>query len=211
MWLDSMSILKHSLLCAVYAMTDQPSLLSSGYVLNVTASTITTMYPFRSHGTAPQSRSFSARPLFFFPSVRLSQSTFQEQVFTLWLLKVGHGNDVDDDGTITFDIRMHVPNVEALITAIYPNIDKVVPPLLYFLDRVILAPQNTDIEKLNFSNLQRFPCPDRVFYSADNVKTELGINPDFEHIPVEYLCSIDASGLPPSNLHLKIRCPLILL
>jgi len=40
---------------------------------------------------------------------------------------------------------------------------------------------------------------------------ELGIYSDSHHVPVEYLRSIEASGLPPGELHVKEGCPLILL
>ena len=56
-----------------------------------------------------------------------------------------------------------------------------------------------------------FPSHESIFYSADSIETEPGVFSQSEHIPTEYLRSIDASGLPPGELHLKPGCPLILL
>ena len=51
-----------------------------------------------------------------------------------------------------------------------------------------------------------------VFTSADSVDREAGADGDLnEALPVEYLRSLDASGLPPGELKLKPGCPLILL
>jgi hypothetical protein len=88
--------------------------------------------------------------------MRLARSTLNEQDFANLLLDVGHGRNNDTDGTIVFDPEMHVLNSKALINYIYPNIDKVVPPLSYFLDHIILAPRNSDVVDLNAAILNRF-------------------------------------------------------
>lgn len=144
-------------------------------------------------------------------NMRLAQSTLDEQDFANWLLDVGHGRNIDADGTIAFDPDMRVLDSNTLINYIYPNIDKVVPPPSYFLDRIILAPRNSNVDDLNTAILNRFPGPETISYSADSVETEPGINSEPDNIPVEFLRSIDASGLPPGELHLKRGCPLILL
>jgi hypothetical protein len=144
-------------------------------------------------------------------NMRLAQSTVDEQDFANWLLDVGHGRNIDCDGMIPFDSDMRAPDSDALVNYIYPNIDKVVPPPLYFLDRIILTPRNSDVDDINAAILNRFPGPESVFYSADSVETEPGTNSNSEDIPVEFLRSTNASGLPPGELHLKPGCPLILL
>lgn len=50
-----------------------------------------------------------------------------------------------------------------------------------------------------------------MLYSADKVVTKRGADLVDDAIPVEYLNTLEATGLPPGNLHLKIGCPLILL
>jgi len=144
-------------------------------------------------------------------NLRLSRSTTDKLHFADWLLDVGHGKDIDVKGTIPFDTNMHVPDPETLIHHIYPNIDCVVPPPSYFLDRIILAARNSDIDDLNRAILDLFPGQETTFYSAESVETDPGVFSQSHHIPTVYLRSIEASGLPPGELHLKHGCPLILL
>ena len=144
-------------------------------------------------------------------NMRLHQSTMEERRFADWLLAVGHGETIDSEGTIPFDEDMRVPNTDALIQDIYPNIDQVLPPPSYFLERIILAARNSDVHDLNSAILNRFPGHEYVFNSADCIEMEDGLSSEAAQIPVEYLRSIEASGLPLGELHLKLGCPLILL
>lgn len=144
-------------------------------------------------------------------NMRLEQSTIEERRFANWLLDVGHGTNIDSNGTIPFDIEMRVPDSETLIRCIYPNIDRVLPPASFFLDRIILAARNSDVDDLNNAILTMFPGRQSTFYSADSIETEPGIFSDSHDIPIEFLHSIRASGLPPGELRIKLGCPLILL
>lgn len=106
---------------------------------------------------------------------------------------------------------MRVPDVDTLINHIYPNIENIIPPPAYFLDCILLAARNTDVEELNNAILIRFPGQQSTFYSVDSIETDADVYTDSHHIPVEYLRSLNPSGLPPGELHLKPGCPLILL
>jgi len=142
----------------------------------------------------------------------LSSTLLNEECqFVEWLLSVGCGEGIANDGTIPFDPRMRVDTPEDLITSIYPHIDQVVPPPQYFLDRVILAPRNTDVDRLNDSVLMKLPGDETVLYSADSIENEPGADDYQEPLPVEVLRSLKPSGFPPGELHLKMGCPLILL
>ena len=135
----------------------------------------------------------------------------EEQVFADWLLSIGHGENISNEGTIPFNPRMRVDDANSLIKAIYPHINEAVPSPQYFLDRIILTPRNSDVNQINASVLQRMPGSEIVFHSADSVKMEPGADKEPEALPVEFLRSLEASGLPPSELRLKPGCPLILL
>src|SRR6266566_925476 len=143
--------------------------------------------------------------------MHLAQLTLDKQDFANWLIDIGHGRNIDSDGTIMFDLDMCIPNSNALINYIYLNIDQVVPLPLYFLNHIILTPRNSDVDNLNAAILNCFPRPESSFYSTDSIKTESGVISEPKYIPTEFLHSINASGLPPRKLHLKPSCPLILL
>ena len=64
---------------------------------------------------------------------------------------------------------------------------------------------------LNNTILDHLQGEKTTLYSADKVVTERGADLVDDAIPVEYLNTLEATGLPPGNLHLKIGCPLILL
>ena len=134
-----------------------------------------------------------------------------EQSFADWLLLVGHGKDIDEIGTIAFDPQMRVNDLTSLITSIYPNLSNFIPPSQYFLDRMILAPKNTDVDFLNSTILEDMPGDDAMFYSADSIESEPGTDSEQESIPVEFLCSLESSGLPSGELRVKPGCLLILL
>jgi hypothetical protein len=135
----------------------------------------------------------------------------EEQAFADWLLSVGHGEGVDNKGTIAFDPKMRVPTPDKLITSIYPYIEDAVPPAQYFLDRMILAPRNVDVDDLNAAVLDRMPGQKMILYSADSIEPELCSVEEPEQLPIEFLRTLEAPGLPPGELHLKPGCPLILL
>lgn len=76
---------------------------------------------------------------------------------------------------------------------------------------MILAPRNTDVNLLNTSMLANMPGQEFIFYSADTIENELGADDYVEQFPVEYLRSLEASGLPSGELHMKPGCSLLLL
>jgi hypothetical protein len=82
----------------------------------------------------------------------------------------------------------------------------------YFLDHMILAPQNLDVSDVNNNILNRMAGDEHVYYSVDEVIQEHGADPE-DDMPVtpEFLRSINSSSLPPGELRLKVGCPLILL
>jgi hypothetical protein len=100
-----------------------------------------------------------------------------------------------------------------LITSVYDNLNDhgSVPPAPFFHDRAILAPRNDDICSLNSTILTRLPGVKRIYNSADSYSIKSPGRDDNPNIPVEFLHTLNASGLPVAKLHLKIGCPVILL
>ena len=85
-------------------------------------------------------------------------------------------------------------------------------PPEYFLNWMILAPQNIDIGEINQEILDQMAGDSQRYISADELICKPGADPrDDEPIPIEYLRSVNSSSLPPGDLNLKIGCPVILL
>ncbi|KAF5349437.1 hypothetical protein D9758_014620 [Tetrapyrgos nigripes] len=138
-----------------------------------------------------------------------------EEGFAHWLLDVGHGRTTDESSSdIPFPSQMRVQSEDNLINFVYPNLDGPSHPSRYFTDRIILAARNHDVDDINNNILNRMPGEATICYSADTIVTEAGAD---DHsslnnaIPTEHLRSLNSSGLPPGELHLKVGCPLILL
>ena len=100
-------------------------------------------------------------------------------------------------------------NKEDFVRWCYPDIDQPVTTL-NVLGRAILAPKNKHVDEINNIALSLMQGNVHCFQSADSVREK---NDDNEAglFPVDYLNSINASGLPPHMLSLKIGSPLLLL
>jgi len=102
----------------------------------------------------------------------------------------------------------------SLINNIYAGIDSQnIPPPEYFKNRTILAARNGDVDDINMDILRKMCGDERMYFSADEVHQpkDTEDNDQAEAFPVEFLHSLNALGLPPGELTLKIGCPLILL
>jgi hypothetical protein len=137
----------------------------------------------------------------------------EEAEFAKWLLDVGNGTVNDTDGAVELPDSMVTQNSDALIDSIFPGIRGPTPPPNYFLERSILAARNGDVDGLNDDILKLMTGEHRTFISADKITNEAGAD-DFQvndAMPPEYLRSLDASGLAPGELSMKVGCPIILL
>ena len=134
--------------------------------------------------------------------------------FSKWQLEVGHGQHIDEQGTIRLPdhFKCAENTIASLIQTIYPGVNQLpLPPDNYFAERTILTSQNDDVDDINEEMLRQFPGEEREFMSADSVKGN-GDNCEGELLyPVEYLNSINCSGLPLSKLKLKVGCPVMVL
>jgi len=151
--------------------------------------------------------------LYLHQNMCLDQGSADAQQFAQWLLEVGHGRNMIHDTQICLPEHMRVNNVELLIDSIYPGVNSnPPPPPEYFLNWTILTPWNADVGDLNQQILDRMHGDVWQYVSADNMICKAGADPeDDEHIPVEFLRSVNSSSLPPGELNLKIGYPIILL
>ncbi|KAJ2913726.1 hypothetical protein MD484_g6699, partial [Candolleomyces efflorescens] len=146
--------------------------------------------------------------------MRLDSDDASSRSFAPWLTEVGHGCNLQDERYLAIPEDMRADNSESLINFTYPDIDSPVPPPPnYFLDRMILAPRNADVSDINEAILNRMVGHRHTYISADQVvDDESGPGSSTSRpVPIEFLRSIHASGLPPGELSVKIGAPLILL
>ena len=72
---------------------------------------------------------------------------------------------------------------------------------------VILAPLNSMVNSINNRMVQTFVGEMMIYSSVDSAITE----DEAVHFPVEFLNSLEMSGLPPHNLCLEVGIPIIVL
>jgi ATP-dependent exoDNAse (exonuclease V) alpha subunit len=144
------------------------------------------------------------------------RDTHDSHLFAQWLLDIGHGRTTSDENTsssITIPQLMRSTSENDLIQRVYGDMinQPHIPPADFFHDRVILAPRNDDIRRLNNTILDSLYGEEKTYTSADSYTID---GPDVvvnQNIPVEFLHSLDASGLPVAHLRIKLGCPVILL
>ena len=77
-----------------------------------------------------------------------------------------------------------------------------------FTNKVILTPKNVDVHHINDEITKQFPGTTKEYYSFDYVQSD---SPeDFNYAP-SFLNTLTVNGVPPHELKMKDRMPLILL
>jgi PIF1-like helicase/Helicase len=145
-------------------------------------------------------------------NMRLGQDP-TERNFAQWQLDVGDGKHTDDDCNITLPeyFRCAENTLDSLVETIYPGIGHLPhPPNSYFSERMLLTARNEDVHRINKEILAKFPGESKAFHSADSLGPG-GDETETVLYPVEFLNSINASGLPLSELTLKMGCPVMIL
>jgi PIF1-like helicase len=135
-----------------------------------------------------------------------------ERHFARWQLDIGHGKFTDETGSIRLSdyFKCAQNTMKSLIETIYPGINQLpLSPDQYFAERTILTSRDNDQDDINEEMLRQFSGEEKVFISADSVKNN-GKNGNNDLLySVEYLNSINCSGLPLSKLKLNVGCPLL--
>jgi ATP-dependent DNA helicase PIF1 len=149
--------------------------------------------------------------------MQLNTTIDAERNFATWQLEVGQGMHTDEGGEITLpgNFKCEDNRVNSLINTIYPGISTPNLPNSeqYFSECTILSTLNAEVDCLNAEVLKRFSGDAHVFHSADSIPTseQSGEEDIMLNYPVEYLNSINCSGLPLSKLELKEGCPIMVL
>ncbi len=118
-------------------------------------------------------------------NMQLNTADEHECEFAQWQLDIGHGRHMDENGNLILPDHFHCREN-------------------------ILASRNDDIDSINMDILRQFPGEILTFLSADTIKNNNGeVGQDVLMYPVEYLNSINCSGLPLHKLELKKGCPIM--
>ena len=143
--------------------------------------------------------------------------------FAEWILLIGDGQICDlavsDDHDAAFikipcELQVEVIDspIAAIVSAIYPDIERAHLDPFYFKDRAIVTPKNLTVYEINNFILDIIPGHKYNFLSCDSIQTTSG---DIDNIdllyPIEFINQLDFNGVPQHNISLKIGTPIMLL
>ncbi|XP_042757993.2 uncharacterized protein LOC111895117 [Lactuca sativa] len=133
--------------------------------------------------------------------------------FSNFLLRVGDGKEETlDESYIRIPDNMSIrytdktKSVDALIDAIFPSLHSNGADSKFIISRAILSTKNESVDEINNKLIERFSGEQKVYYSFDEAEDDKN-----NLYPMEYLNSLNVSGVPPHYLRLKTGCPVILL
>jgi hypothetical protein len=131
--------------------------------------------------------------------------------FTNFLLQMGEGrlpvnrNISESSIKIPEQYLFNGDSDEAFVKHIYPTLHTGV---IDFTSTALLAAKNVYVDKLNLICLKIFPGIYHTMESADEVDKD---SDEATLYPVEFINSLEPSGMPPHKLILKIGAPVMLL
>ncbi|CAF2107137.1 BnaC08g47210D [Brassica napus] len=125
-----------------------------------------------------------------------------EKEFSEWLLKVGEGRlesgqEYEDDG---------------VVDAAYGQINRPMNSKTSYTDKAILTPRNGTVDEINAYTISRTDGVSRDYFSSDSFELSDTTSDQNDTLyAVEYLNSLEFSGLPSHKLTLKVGAPVMLL
>ncbi|KAL7618669.1 hypothetical protein Lser_V15G02912 [Lactuca serriola] len=117
-----------------------------------------------------------------------------------------------DENCIRIPDNMSIPytdktnSLDVLIDVIFPFLQSNCADSKCIISRAILSTKNESINEINNKFIERFSGEKNFYYSFDVPEDDKN-----NLYPMEYLNSLNVSGIPPHYLQLKIGCPVILL
>ncbi|KXN91270.1 ATP-dependent DNA helicase PIF1, partial [Leucoagaricus sp. SymC.cos] len=81
----------------------------------------------------------------------------------------------------------------------------------YFLDRTVLSSRNDEVDDINAAILDKFSGEKHVLMGTDSIDLDNPHDENYNPYPMEYLNSLNVSGLLLAKLVLKVGCPIMLL
>ena len=111
------------------------------------------------------------------------------------------------NGVVGFPPNVCVKDEKELIEATFPHLVENYRNPEWLSERAILAPKNVDVENLNKQLLENMPGAAKIYRSFNKVI----IQADATKYPVEFLETLNPTGVPPHLLTLKEKCPVMLM
>ncbi|GFS73152.1 ATP-dependent DNA helicase [Trichonephila clavipes] len=100
-----------------------------------------------------------------------------------------------------------VESEDELIDHVFPNMQQHIFDEKWLCERTILAPKKETVAKINKKIVGEIASETSVYNSIDTVMS----SDDTTSYPVEFLNSLDLSGVPPHKLELKVGVPVLLM
>jgi len=97
---------------------------------------------------------------------------------------------------------MTVSTIDDLINCVFPDLTNE----QLFESRAILASRNDEADEINAMVVQRLSTSEHEYASIDSVSSE-----DGTYYPIEFLNTLNPSGMPLHRLSLKVGSPIIML
>ena len=145
-------------------------------------------------------------------NMRLSEG---EEEFARYLIRLGDGLEAVVEGEDKIELPAEICADATKMADATDEIGRMVFPDIadrhtdggYLMEGAVLAAKNEDVDAINCSVIRRPPGDIYDLKSADSVAKDGEENT----YPVEFLNSLDISGLPPHVLRLKIGIPVMIL
>ncbi|KAJ8736701.1 hypothetical protein PYW08_007357 [Mythimna loreyi] len=141
--------------------------------------------------------------------VRLGDDPHAQQ-FSNLLLKIGEGSYPNDEGKVALNDELccTVSSLQELIFAVYGDLSSVTHQHNTWLcKRSILTPRNDQASVINNEILSHIQGESREYISINRMMDQ----EESTNYPIEFLNSLNVSGLPSHIIKLKIGVPIILL
>ena len=133
------------------------------------------------------------------------------KLFSDLLMKIGNGNlnnYPNDEMDIPANLGNLFSNLDELIIKIHPEEQKLQEKSSeWFCERCILAARNETADFINNKIMGQFNAEEKTYMSIDRMVEES----ESINYPIEFLNSLQPTGLPPNKLCLKIGAPIMCL
>ncbi|KAH9546723.1 hypothetical protein CY35_12G115600 [Sphagnum magellanicum] len=162
-------------------------------------------------------------------NMRIMVANFEEQrEFAKWVLNVGDGSfpaiaeeEGVNPGWIKISSHMRLPaedyDLRELIRTIYLNHQRHFGDAMYLMQRNILAPKNTNVDEVNnvileslFEELHTYLNANSLTPTKEGASAAAGVSMDSLY-PVEFLNTLQFSGITNHKLEFKVGMPILLL